>query len=663
MSILEELKGKVLDDKYLIERKLGQGGMGAVYLAMHLGTCRPVALKVISPQYMVYAEFVERFRREAEAAGRLRHPNIVDVTDFGFAQVQDQRLAYMVMEYLDGCSLGEVLGEGKQLPIKWVVEIVEQVCLAIDEAHKRGIIHRDLKPDNIWLEPDRRGGYNVKVLDFGLAKVVDTGVCKIPAEKKSGLQTVSNSVSVTPVVEDAVTVVQPPSRSLPPLELQDETETNILTLGSNAHSGRNSSKLTQIGTIIGTPLYMSPEQCAGGVLDSRSDIYSLGVIVFHMLAGRTPFSGKMDELIRSHINEQPEDLCRWRPDLPKSAAELVMSALAKDPNARPQTATAFAAALRARTENTRSILRQSISMCNDHISNFLKITLIAWSPALLLGFLLSLIGMLNSLNRFSNFSSKIAIVILTLLYFCAILFSTAVNGGVFIPILAQLIVTPLSLVRVKPAFSSLRKRIRPFLSTNILMFIVMMLMFMALGAMVGVTIGLVYFSYKTLFITLPVLAVVTYIFCKYYVDWTLLIPVVMLEGVSGFKALRRSKELVNRLRMRARHIALLHISIAIFFSMVHMVVVGVLEYYAWQLNLDVASTSLKAYGDFLGSILGLSAVLLANPFLWCSYGLLYLKARQAGGETLKDVLTAVPDALPTGSGWQNRISEYISQTG
>lgn len=104
-----DLIGQTLDGKYLIERELGRGGMGTVYLATHVGTERPVAVKVIAPQYMERAEFIERFRREARAAGRLRHPNVVDVTDFGFSETADGRVAYLVMEYLDGCTLGEIL--------------------------------------------------------------------------------------------------------------------------------------------------------------------------------------------------------------------------------------------------------------------------------------------------------------------------------------------------------------------------------------------------------------------------------------------------------------------------------------------------------------------------------------------------------------------------
>src|SRR6185369_4450381 len=167
----EHYLGETLDAKYRLETMLGRGGMGAVYLATHLGTERYVALKLISPQFMRNREFVERFKREARAAGRLRHPNVVDVTDFGFARVKEGQVAYLVMEYLDGCTLGDVLAEERSLPLEWVADILEQVCSAVHEAHQQGIIHRDLKPDNIWLEPNRLGGYRVKVLDFGIAKL------------------------------------------------------------------------------------------------------------------------------------------------------------------------------------------------------------------------------------------------------------------------------------------------------------------------------------------------------------------------------------------------------------------------------------------------------------------------------------------------------------
>src|SRR4026208_860711 len=180
----EQYVGEVLDEKYRLEHLLGKGGMGAVYLATHLGTERYVALKLITPQFMRNEEFVARFKREARAAGRLRHPNVVDVTDFGFAHAGQEPVAYLVMEYLDGCTLGDVLVEEKRLPLEWVVDILEQVCSAVHEAHLQGVVHRDLKPENIWLEPNRLGGYRVKVLDFGIAKLaeVDAGITNSSGE-------------------------------------------------------------------------------------------------------------------------------------------------------------------------------------------------------------------------------------------------------------------------------------------------------------------------------------------------------------------------------------------------------------------------------------------------------------------------------------------------
>src|SRR6476620_3320660 len=173
MSTPDPYIGQTLDEKYRLERLLGRGGMGAVYLATHLGTERYVALKLITPQFMRNEEFVARFKREARAAGRLRHPNVVDVTDFGFAHAGQEAVAYLVMEYLDGCTLADVLVEERRLPLEWVVDILEQVCSAVHEAHLQGVVHRDLKPENIWLEPNRLGGYRVKVLDFGIAKLAE----------------------------------------------------------------------------------------------------------------------------------------------------------------------------------------------------------------------------------------------------------------------------------------------------------------------------------------------------------------------------------------------------------------------------------------------------------------------------------------------------------
>src|SRR5215217_6706322 len=233
MKGLEAYVGRVLDEKYRLESLLGQGGMGAVYLATHLGTERYVALKLISPQFMRNEEFVERFKREARASGRLRHPNVVDVTDFGFARASGDGVAYLVMEYLDGCTLGDVLAEEERLPLDWAVDILEQVCSAVGEAHQQGIVHRDLKPDNIWLEPNRLGGYRVKVLDFGIAKLAEVG-------------------APSPDDDPAATIIDdPPVASIGTAQLETDT---LLRSDDEAHTQNLKLKGDSVGTVVQDPL-------------------------------------------------------------------------------------------------------------------------------------------------------------------------------------------------------------------------------------------------------------------------------------------------------------------------------------------------------------------------------------------------------------------------
>ena len=425
MDSLERYVGQTLDEKYRLERLLGQGGMGAVYLATHLGTERYVALKLITPQFMRNEEFVERFKREARAAGRLRHPNVVDVTDFGFARAGKESVAYLVMEYLDGCTLSDVLAEEKRLPLYWVVDILEQVCSAVHEAHQQGIVHRDLKPDNIWLEPNGLGGYRVKVLDFGIAKLTEAGNIspEVAPISQSADNTPTIQLSQTPLAAtaaagaselEATRIALSPLTNLesetlvrPPTEIKDDVRATRLVpgdarathavadgdqtrlLGDAAGAGPRTTDafstvattgLTRVGAILGTPLYMSPEQCRGENLDARSDIYSLGIIAYQMLSGTPPFTGETTSVISAHTNSQPTSVREHNGKLPKRVSRLIMSALEKDPAARPQTAVAFANAMRANADGLGALYRRAFALYSEYFPKFFKLSLLAHIP-------------------------------------------------------------------------------------------------------------------------------------------------------------------------------------------------------------------------------------------------------------------------------------------
>ena len=326
--------GQTLDSKYRLEEQLGQGGMGAVYRATHLGTDRVVALKLIAPGLMDQEDFVARFQREARATGRLRHPNIVDLTDFGFTERDGRGHAYLVMEYLVGCPLADVLRDEKHLPTPWIVDILGQVCAGLQKAHDQGIVHRDLKPDNIWLEPNDRGGFTAKILDFGLAKIYDP---KARAEGLPGL----------------------PMGGLETVALPGRRPAAGAPAATEALS-RREPVLTQVGSLLGTPAYMSPEQCRGTATDHRSDLYSLGVMAYQMFAGATPFDGNSLELINSHIVSRVRPLQELRPDLHPGLVQVVMEALAKDPQDRPASAEVFAGALEAYAEPAFGLWRKAV---------------------------------------------------------------------------------------------------------------------------------------------------------------------------------------------------------------------------------------------------------------------------------------------------------------
>ncbi len=259
---------------YQIQRLIGEGGMGKVYLAEHPGIGRLAAVKVLTPSDAADPQIVSRFITEARAANAIRHPNIVDIYDSG---VLEGGTPYIVMEFLDGEALKDALARGP-LPINDAIDWGCQIAEALAAAHAHDVVHRDLKPDNLILvaDPRRLGKKQVKVLDFGIAK------------------------------------------------LQRRTLDQV-------HK-------TRTGSLLGTPLYMSPEQCMSQKdIDARTDIYSLGVILYEMVTGRRPFdSDGVYAVISMHINDPPVSPVTFRPDLPRDLEAVIMQALAKAPADRQE---------------------------------------------------------------------------------------------------------------------------------------------------------------------------------------------------------------------------------------------------------------------------------------------------------------------------------------
>ncbi len=359
---MDPLIGRTLDNKYLIEKLLGKGGMGSVYQAVHTGTKRTVAVKVIAPQFMRNREMLIRFQREAEASGRLRHPNVVNVTDFGVTVIDITSLAYLVMEYLDGETLFEYLQKQPIPPPAMVVDILEQITLGVTEAHGHGILHRDLKPQNIWLQPDGRGGYIVKVLDFGIAKLADPS---------------------------ALSMDLPELEAAPNVEFvnDDENATQVLApteLGLTSAFAESSGFTTTVGATLGTPAFMAPEQCCGQLVTEKSDLYSLAMMTYMMLAGELPFKGNARELIEQQLTLTPDAPHTRNPKLSEIVSRVVLESLAKDPNYRAPNCSSFVARVRAAVEGEVNLLKESRSIGSGNSGVWFAILLMAMIPAGLL---------------------------------------------------------------------------------------------------------------------------------------------------------------------------------------------------------------------------------------------------------------------------------------
>jgi serine/threonine protein kinase len=274
----DPLIGQTVAGRFKVEELIGQGGMGKVYRARHLALDRLVCLKMLRPALLEDPTLVGRFEREAKAASRLNHPNGIQVLDFGRNDLDGS--LYIVMELVQGKDLRIVLRDEWPLPEERLCNIMGQVLAALAEAHANNVIHRDLKPENIMVERRRDESDFVKVLDFGIAKILDSDM----------------------------------------------------------------PGLTRNDVVCGTPQYMAPEQATGSQLDARCDLYAVGVILYQMATGHLPFDGQNSmEVLTKHVNERPIPPRQRQPDAPISEAmeSVILRALEKDPVLRPQTAAEF----------------------------------------------------------------------------------------------------------------------------------------------------------------------------------------------------------------------------------------------------------------------------------------------------------------------------------
>jgi len=266
----QDLIGKVVMDRYVVETALGSGAMGTVYRGRHVKLRRSVAIKVLHEDFVHDKTMLARFRREAEAAARLRHPNVIGVLDVGDTPEGHQ---FMVMDLVEGKSLRDLMEYW--LPPDRIINLVKQLLQGLDHAHQAGLVHRDLKPENVIVEQGHHGREVPRIVDFGIA------------------------------------ALQPNEAGAP-------------------------SRLTEIGTLLGTPLYMAPEQARGDLVDHRADLFALGVILFEMLSGTTPFEGSGLEIVIANMNEDIPPIARRAPHANADPVlELFMRRLAaRDPAQR-----------------------------------------------------------------------------------------------------------------------------------------------------------------------------------------------------------------------------------------------------------------------------------------------------------------------------------------
>lgn len=495
--------GEVLDGKYRIDKQLGAGGMGNVYLATHLGTTRVVAIKVIAPRWAAEPHFLARFQREAQACGRLRHPNIVNVTDFGIAKFARGDMPYLVMEFLDGQTLSDFHKANPQLPLPQIADILDQIGLALDEAHRHGIVHRDLKPDNIWLEPNGRGSYIVKVLDFGVAKMNLPGDWTLPAPSAS-----SPAPTPLPLPGSAV-------RTAEEIETIAIAATPISTPAS-FDSGAGAQ--TMPGSLVGTPAYMSPEQALGKEIDFRSDIYSLAVVAYWLVCGALPFTGGTAELFEYHQSGTPLAPASIR-KIPKDVSHAILAGLARNPAGRPASAAVFTRRFHNAVDGEFLALRRSKAFLLQHLTAFAFVMLPIYTVVL------TIAGLLVGFSR-------------------RLLPVTAVRVALVPLIAALLFIFSDNLVRASAALMAMDERVR----------VRRLLSFRVLWKLLKLTPTLVRTQAQSIIS-----------FGPGWVIGDCLWPVLcVVEKLSGTAAIARSRELTTGLRSAGRALAIRHFALAAF---------------------------------------------------------------------------------------------------
>ena len=313
-----------LDGRYLLGECIGRGGVGEVYIGWQVALDRPVAIKLLRPELTRTPAAVARFEREARTTSLLNHPHVVTVIDIGRTEEDTH---FVVMELLEGQTLGELLEREGRLSVERAIDVAQQVARGMGAGQGVGLVHRDLKPDNVFIVD----GSHVKVLDFGLATLrenTDSETTLEPSTIPDDLPEAGGNQTLDAPLHAAA---EPPDLS--PVRSR-----------ARRISG---DRLTRPGALMGTPRYMAPEQVLGWGVDQRTDLYSFGVILFELLSGRTPFQGPGSrDLLRQHLHEAPPDICALVPDVPRPLGDLLATLLAKSPSERFQDWSSFSDALR-----------------------------------------------------------------------------------------------------------------------------------------------------------------------------------------------------------------------------------------------------------------------------------------------------------------------------